>query len=293
MGKDVVVVSPTDYPEFLFWMPGHDQVVNYETHPSLAQKAVMEADLIFCLDFNDLKRINQFGFDVANASAIKVMIDHHRDPADFDDYRFWSLNTSSTCELIYDLILKTSGLQTINRDIASCLYAGIMADTGSFRFDSTSSQTHRAVANLIDKGADSAKIHALLLDDFSLSRFKMMGYVLYEKLEVLPELNTALVYLTRDELQKFDVKTGDTEGFVNFGLSIKGVVFSTLIIDRTVLVKMSFRSQGKFPCHEFAARHFNGGGHLNAAGGSSTDTLEATVEKFKKELKQYKSVLNS
>jgi len=292
-GKEVTVVTPTDYPEFLHWMPGNDDVVNFDHSPDRAVYLASEADVIFCLDFNDLKRINKFGEFVAESKAIKVMVDHHRDPKGFDDYRLWTINTSSTAELIYDFIVKFGGSEALNSDMASCLYAGIMSDTGSFRFDSTTSQTHRAAADLIDHGAESAKIHALLLDNFTLNRFRLMGYVLYKKLEVLPELNTALVYLTAEEIKEFNIKTGDTEGFVNFGLSIEGVVFSTLIIDRTALVKMSFRSSGQFPCNEFASEHFDGGGHRNASGGVSHETLTEVVDRFKSVLPQYMDHLKS
>ncbi|MBO6517617.1 MAG: DHH family phosphoesterase [Bacteroidia bacterium] len=294
LGKDVSVVTPTDYPSNLHWMPGNDIVINFEQNVDRAVELARAADIIFCLDFNDLSRINQFGHIVKESAAKKIMIDHHREPSGFDDYRFWTIETSSTCELIYDFIIKNDGEELIDADMASCIYAGMVADTGSFRFSSTSSHTLRVAAKLMDLGIDSAKIHALMLDNFSLSRYRLMGYVLYKKLHIIPELKTALVYLTQEELMRFNIQTGDTEGFVNFGLGIRGIVFSALIIDRTVMVKMSFRSQGSFPCNEFASEHFNGGGHLNAAGGSSTDTLENAVAKFKKVLPQYKEqLLNS
>ena len=293
LGKAVTVVTPTDYPVNLHWMPGNDSVINFEESPDIAESLVNEADIVFCLDFNDLSRINDLGKIVATSQAKKIMIDHHRDPSGFDDYRFWTINTSSTCELIYDFIISNDGEELIDTDIAACIYAGIIADTGSFRFSSTSSHTHKIAASLIDLGVDSAKIHALLHDNFSLSRYRLMGYVLYKKLRVLPEYKTALVYLTQEELLKFNIQTGDTEGFVNFGLGIKGIVFSALIIDRSVMIKMSFRSQGSFPCNEFANAHFNGGGHLNAAGGASKEPLEEVVKKFKKVLPSYKNQLLS
>lgn len=293
LGKSVTIISPTDYPMNLYWMPGENQVINFEENVDRATVITNDADAIFCLDFNDLKRINDFGPIVGDAKAPKVMIDHHREPKDFAKYQYATIETSSTCELIYDFITENGHADLIDKNIASCIYAGIVADTGSFRFNSTSSHTHRVAASLIEAGADSAKIHALLLDNFSLSRYRLMGYILYEKLQIFPEYNTALVSLDRDELKKFDVKTGDTEGFVNFGLGIKGIHFSALIIDRTVRVKMSFRSQGSFPCNEFAAKHFNGGGHLNAAGGASDDSLESTVEKFMALLPEYKEALNA
>ncbi len=293
LGKQVTVVTPTDYPVNLHWMPGNDSVVNFEDSRQEAEDLVNDADIVFCLDFNDLKRINDLGLIVEKAEAKKIMIDHHRDPSGFDDFRFWTIETSSTCELIYDFIVSNDGDELIDTDIASCIYAGIVADTGSFRFSSTSSHTHKIAASLIDLGVDSAKIHALLHDNFSLSRYRLMGYVLYKKLHVFPELKTALVYLTQDELLKFNIQTGDTEGFVNYGLGIKGIVFSALIIDRSVMVKMSFRSQGSFPCNEFANKHFNGGGHLNAAGGASKETLEEVVNEFKRVLPTYKNQLLS
>ena len=294
LGKEVTVVTPTDYPVNLHWMPGNDTVVDFEAEPDKAALLVENADLIFCLDFNDLSRINDLGKLVEKSDAKTIMVDHHRDPTGFDDYRFWTIETSSTSELIYDFIKSNDGVELIDMDIASCLYAGIIADTGSFRYSSTSSHTHRIAAELIDLGVDSGKIHALLLDNFSLNRYRLMGYVLYKKLTVYPELNTALVSLTQEELMKFNIQTGDTEGFVNFGLGIKGIVFSALIIDRSVMVKMSFRSQGTFPCNEFANAHFNGGGHLNAAGGASKDSLPEVLKKFKQVLPTYKDqLLNS
>ena len=294
LGKVVTVVTPTDYPVNLHWMPGNDTVINFEKSPEIAKELVNDADIVFCLDFNDLSRINDLGIIVDASNAKKIMIDHHRDPAGFDDYRFWTINTSSTCELIYDFIVSNEGEELIGVDIAACIYAGIIADTGSFRYSSTSSHTHKIAASLIDLGVDSAKIHTLLHDNFSLTRYRLMGFVLYKKLTVYPELKTALVTLTHEELLKFNIQTGDTEGFVNFGLGIKGIVFSALIIDRSMMVKMSFRSQGSFSCNEFANKHFNGGGHLNAAGGASKDTFGNVVNKFKHVLPDYKpQLLNS
>jgi phosphoesterase RecJ-like protein len=292
-GKTVTVITPTDYPHFLHWMPGNDSVINFEESPGLAKMRLDAADVVFCLDFNDLKRINELGDLVEASGAIKIMIDHHRDPKGFDDYRFYTIHTSSTCELIYEYILRCDGEELINKDIAECLYSGIIADTGSFRFSSTSRRTHEIAAALIDQGIVAHEIHSRLFDEFSLGRYKLMGYVLYEKLEVIEELHTALIYLTAEELKRFNVQTGDTEGFVNFGLGIQGVKFSVLIIDRTKLIKMSFRSQGTFPCNEFAAKHFRGGGHLNASGGSSDETLEEVVNRFRKVLPEYKELLNN
>jgi phosphoesterase RecJ-like protein len=290
-GYDPVVITPTDYAHFLQWMSGNDEVIIFEHHLEKSKKLVEEADLIFCLDFNDLKRINDLGELVESSKAKKVMIDHHRDPKNFDDYRYWTIDTSSTSELIYDLANDWNMGSAIDADVASCLYAGIMSDTGGFRHNNTNASTHKAAADLISLGADNVKIHDLLLDNFSEERTRLIGYSMYKKLEVLPEYKTAIMHLTRKDLTEFNVKTGDTEGLVNYGLSIKGIVFSVLIIDRSVLVKMSFRSKGNFPCNEFAQAHFNGGGHKNASGGASKDTLENTISKFKEVLKDYKELL--
>jgi phosphoesterase RecJ-like protein len=287
----VQVITPTDYPHFLHWMPGHSEVLIYENHEKKCKSITDSADIIFCLDFNDLKRINDYGKAVDDSKAQKVMIDHHREPTGFDNYRFWTYEASSTCELIYEFISKTGLVDTITPQIADCLYTGIMTDTGSFRFRGTSATTHRTIAHLIDKGANNSIIHENVYDTNSLLRLKMMGYILYEKLEILPAYNTALIYLTREEIARFDVKTGDTEGFVNYGLSIEGIKLSVIIIDRTKLVKMSFRSKGEFPCNEFARDHFDGGGHKNASGGQSTESLDSTILKFTEVLALYKDQL--
>jgi len=292
LGHNVAIITPTDYPAFLHWMPGHDDVIIFEGHEKNCESLTEEADIIFCLDFNDLKRINEFGPIVGRSKAKKVMIDHHREPSGFDDYRFWTYEASSTCELIYEFIRLSGDFDKIDNHIADCLYTGMMTDTGSFRYRGTSATTHRIVADLLDKGARNSQIHELVYDSNTIMRLKMMGYILYEKIEILEEFNTALIHLNRDDLARFHIKTGDTEGFVNFVLSIEGIKFSVLIIDRTKLVKMSFRSKGEFSCNEFAKKHFEGGGHKNAAGGQSTDTLEATVERFLDVLKGYKSELN-
>jgi len=283
-GIDAKVVTPTDYPHFLHWMPGESEVINFEQQTEKSADLVDQADIIFCLDFNHLHRINDLGVLVGASKATKIMIDHHRAPQDFDDYRLWTIETSSASELVHKFISNCDGLDEINKDIASCLYAGIMTDTGSFRFSSTSSNTHRVIADLIDHGAVNFQIHEAISDNFSFRRFRLMGYVLYKKLLILKEYNTALVALSKEDLEMFNVQSGDTEGFVNFGLSIKGIKLSALIIDRTKLVKMSFRSKGDFPCNELSAKFFNGGGHLNAAGGGSSETLEAVVEKFREKV---------
>ena len=291
IGYCPIVITPTDYAEFLHWMKDNDEVIIYEEQKERSIKLVEQADIIFCLDFNDLSRINELGQHVGESKAQKVLIDHHQQPKNFEHYRYWTTDISSTSELVYELIKDWNMIESIDENVASCLYAGIMSDTGGFKHSNTKSSTHLAAAELIDHGADNVKIHDLLLDNFSEHRTKFIGYSLFKRLEVLPEYRTAIMQITREDLKEFNIQTGDTEGLVNYGLSIKNVIFSVLIIDRTVKVKMSFRSKGHFPCNQFAAKYFDGGGHLNASGGSSTDTLENTVSRFKEVLKEYKEQL--
>jgi bifunctional oligoribonuclease and PAP phosphatase NrnA len=289
--SDVHVVSPTDYGAFLQWMPGNESVIIYEEKPEQSRKLVEEADYIFCLDFNSLKRINQLGEFVGSSKAKKVMIDHHLDPEAFDDYRLISTKVSSTCELIYQFIRLWDAEHLVNKDIASCIYSGIMTDTASFKHNSTTPDTHRIAAQLIEKGADAALIHTLIYDSYSYERMKFIGYALYEKLQYFPEYKTALITISREEIKKFHIVTGDTEGLVNYGLGIADAELAVLIIDRTVRVKMSFRSKTKFPANEMAKKYFNGGGHFHAAGGESGEPMEQVVAKFKEVLPEFKQYL--
>jgi phosphoesterase RecJ-like protein len=289
--EDVVVCTPTDYSENLFWLPGNEWVLDFEKEAQKVAEKVVAADLIFCLDFNRLSRINQLGDLVRAASAQKVMMDHHLEPEEFADYTYWDHGASSTCELVYSWIENHFGSDHVTPSIATCLYTGLMTDTGNFQHNNTKPNTLRLAADLMEHGADHLMIHANIYDVFSLDRSRLFGYSLYKKLEIIPECKTALIYLDRQELKEFNVQTGDTEGLVNFGLGLKDIVLSVLIIDRTERVKMSFRSKGDFPANELATKHFEGGGHRNAAGGQSTDTLEATVAKFKNVVWEYQSQL--
>ena len=291
MGIASTVVSPTDYGDFLNWMPGEQTVINFEQEEARATQLVNDADFIFCLDFNALKRINKLGDIVREAKGKKVMIDHHLEPEGFADFALWTTQVSSTCELIFQFIEQLGETDKITKDIASCLYAGIMTDTGGFRHSSTYPSTHKATAVLLEKGAEPNKIVEAIYDNYSESRMRFIGYCLNDKMQILKEYNTALICVTADELKQFNVITGDSEGLVNYGLSIKGIKLSVIIIDRTVARKMSFRAKGNFPANEFARKHFNGGGHFSAAGGESQDTIEATEIKFKQALADYKTLL--
>jgi bifunctional oligoribonuclease and PAP phosphatase NrnA len=293
-GIDSLVITPTDYADFLHWLPGNDDVIIYEGNQEKCHLKIEEADLIFCLDFNKLSRVNDMAEHVLLSQGIKVLIDHHQDPdmTAFDNMDWWNTDSSSTCELIYRMIEAEGFKKDINMDVATCLYTGIMTDTGSFRHPGTKAETHRIAAEFLEMGLNHSVIHSNVWDSFSENRIKLLGYALSEKLEILPEYNTSLITLTKEELKKFNIRTGDTEGLVNYGLNINGIKFTALIIDRSVIVKMSFRSKGNFDVNKFAVKHFSGGGHINAAGGSSNDTLEKTVLRFKEALKLYKEDLS-
>ncbi len=292
IGIQANVVTPTDYGDFLKWMPGESAVINFEEKEKYSQSLVEEADIIFCLDFNALKRINKLGVLVAQSKAIKVLIDHHLEPEGFEQFRLWTTKASSTCELIFWLIELMGDVSVIDEDIASCLYAGIMTDTASFKHGSTTATTHRVAATLLEKGAKSNRIFEAIYDNYSESRTRFIGFCLSEKLQILPEYHTALITVTAEDLKKFKIITGDSEGLVNYGLSITGIKLSVLIIDRTVARKMSFRSKDSFPANEFARKYFNGGGHFNAAGGESLEPIDQVEIKFKAALNEYKNYLN-
>lgn len=288
----VQVVTPTDYPDFLQWMPGNDDVMIYTEKKEQSAALIEQADLIFCLDFNSLSRINEMGGLVQLSSAKKIMIDHHLDPEDFDDFRYWRTSASSAAQLVYEFIAELLGdKNSITADIATCLYTGIMTDSGSFRFPTTTSAVHRIAADLIDLGADNATIHELVYDHASENRLRFLGFCLSEKLEILREYNTALITVSKADLNRFNINTGDTEGVVNYALSIDGVRLAAFIIERPDKIKLSLRSSGTFPANEICKKYFHGGGHRNAAGGQSESTLDEVIHQFKTLLPEYKNLL--
>lgn len=291
-GHHVNVITPTDYPDFLHWMPNNSDVIIYTEAVAKSVELVNEADLIFCCDFNTLSRINELGEHIRNAPGLKLMIDHHLEPEDFDDYRHWNINACAAAQLVYDFIkneLKEEEL--INKDVATCLYTGIMTDSGSFRFPSANSAVYRIAADLIDLGAEHWRIHQLVYDNASENRLRFLGYCLSNKLEIFREFNVAMITVNAEELSKFDIATGDTEGIVNYALSINGIKLAAFIIERPDRVKLSLRSTGDFPANEICKKYFNGGGHRNAAGGASDKNLADTVAEFKSILPEYKTQL--
>ncbi len=281
LNHDVQIIAPNDYPDFLKWLPGDSDVMIYESNTEKSESLINEADIIFTLDFNALHRTGNMEAVLASSEAIKIMIDHHQQPDDYATYMYSDVSMCSTCQMVYHFLEMLDAATQINSDIATCLYTGIMTDTGSFRFRSTSSTTHRVIADLIDKGADNAQIHNNIYDTNSYARLQLLGCAL-NNLKIVPELRTAYISLSQKELNKFDFKKGHTEGFVNYGLSLEGIVFAVIFIEHQQegIIKISLRSKGDFNVNEFARAHFNGGGHTNASGGRSELSLSKTIEKF-------------
>jgi len=293
-GHSVSVISPSDYPDFLYWMDGNSEVINFKDGKERTCGVLIDkADLIFCIDFNSLKRINSLGELVLKAGAKKVLIDHHLDPEHFADFELWSTKAAASAELVYQLIVDLGDRHMITPSIADSLYAGIMTDTGQFKHPNTTKNVHYVTAELMDLGADVSKVGALIYDNNSLHRLKFLGFALSKKLIVMSEYRTAYFAISAKELKQFHFKTGDTEGLVNYALSLKNIVLAAVIIERPDAIRLSLRSRGTFSVNNFARKHFNGGGHSNAAGGTSNMTHEETVKKFISILKDYQEKLNS
>lgn len=293
-GHTVTVISPTNWASFLNWMPGCQLVLDYESQASKADTAIQEAEWIFCLDFNTLSRTKRMEEKLTAAKAERILIDHHQEPqVEMFAYGISDTAKSSTCEMVYDFIQGSGHGDKINADIADALYAGVMTDTGSFRFPSTSASVHRMVAALKEKGLKHSIIHEHLYDNFSENRFRFIGNTLLNRMEVFYEYNTALIAIPQSDLIRYDIRTGDTEGLVNFPLSIKGIKMAAIIIDRGEERKSSFRSKGDFDVNTFARKYFNGGGHYNAAGGFNKEPLEEVVAKFKAAIKENKDLLST
>lgn len=288
LGHETKVVLPNEFPEFLSWLPGTDQVIFHKSDNRLASALIEKADIVFSLDYNALARTENMAKDLRNARGIKVLIDHHREPEDFAQALLWDVEASSTCELIYRFLQYFKGEKYIDANIATCLYTGIMTDTGSFKFASTSPETHRIAAKLMETGIVASEIHTRVFDTNSYSRMQLLGRAL-ENLKVMPDYTTAYSTLTKEELEHFNFTKGDTEGFVNYGLSLKGVQCAAIFIEnlQEPYIKISFRSIGDFDVNTFARKYFNGGGHLNAAGGKSFKSLAETTADFEHAIREY------
>lgn len=289
------VISPNKAPYFLKWSPGFENIIYFDSDKNSCLKLIENADLIFTLDFNDLDRIGEMSKYVDSSNAKIILIDHHLNPKDYADLVFSDIEIGSTCELLFELINELGHEKNIDSNIASCLYLGMMTDTGSFQYSSVTSRTHEIISKLIQKGINQSDIHNKVYNNSSISRLKVLGSAL-SNLNVLKELNTVYMYLKRDDLKKFDFQKGDSEGIVNYGLSLKNIIFSVMFIEDINdenNIKISFRSQDGFSCNEFANKHFNGGGHANAAGGRDDGPIEETIHKFKKLINKYKDNLTT
>lgn len=283
-GHRVTVVTPTDYPVFLAWMKGNEDVLDFSNpkDQKIATEKLAEADVIFCLDFSVLSRVNELGELIRKSKAFIVNIDHHQDPEDFAQFRYWSTQAAAACELVFELIVKLGDKSLIDKDIAECLYAGIMTDTGGFRHPNTTKNVHLVVAELIEIGANPSQVANLIYDSNSVNRLKFIGFAITRRLVVREDLHMAYFVISKKDLKKYQSQTGDTEGLVNYALSLDGIKLAALFSEREDGIKISFRSSSEVAVNKFAASYFDGGGHKNAAGGKSTLSLKDTVERFEK-----------
>ncbi len=289
--KDIRALVPDDFPDFLAWIPSSKDITICFKNLNKAKNIIATSDLIFCLDFNHTSRIECVKDEVLKSNAVKVLIDHHPNPEKFADYTLSETKVSSTSELLYRVIVKLNG--RITHEIASCLFTGIMTDTGGFSHNSSNPGTFEIVSDLLETGINKNQIFDNIYNNFTADRMRLMGYCLHEKMKFFPEYKTAYISISQKELKGFNFQTGDTEGFVNLPLAIKGVVFSALFIEKDNLVKTSFRSKGNFAVNNFSKKHFNGGGHTNAAGGESYNTMKETLEKFESLLPDYRKEINN
>ena len=291
--KNVHVIVPNAFPDFLKWMPGAKEVIQYNRYKEFADKLIMEADVICCLDFNVLSRIDEMEEIVRVSPGRKMIVDHHLYPGDFARIVISHPQISSTSELVFRLICQLGNFSDITKEAAECIYTGMMTDTGGFTYNSNDREIYLIIGELLSKGIDKDEIYRKVFNTHSEGRLRLMGYVLYEKMQVFPQFNAALITLTREEQKKFEYKKGDTEGFVNMPLSMKGICFSVFLREDTEkdMIKVSLRSVGTFPCNEVAAEFFGGGGHLNASGGEFYGPMEDAVDLFKQALVKYEDLL--
>lgn len=292
-GKTTHIIVPNAFPDFLRWMPGAKDIVRYDKYKEYADKLLNEADVICCLDFNALSRIGDMSQSVADAPGRKVMIDHHLDPEPFCRITISHPQISSTSELAFRLICRMGCFDDISFEGAECIYTGMMTDTGGFTYNSNNREIYFIISELLSKGIDKDEIYRKVFNTYSEGRLRLMGYVLYEKMQVFPQFRAALIWLTKNEQNRFHYVKGDTEGFVNIPLQIKGICFSAFLREDTEknMIKISLRSVGQFPCNKVATEFFNGGGHLNASGGEFYGNMNEAIEVFKQALVKYEDLL--
>lgn len=291
LGKEVRVVVPNAFPYFLKWMNGAKDIVVNTYIPTVAEALIKNADLIFCLDFNTLKRIGALGELVEQSSAKKILIDHHLDPDEDFDVVISYPKISSTSEIVFRLIAQLGDFERITSTVAECIYTGMMTDTGGFTYNSNDPEIFEIISMLLKKGVDRDHIYREVFNNYSEQRFRLLGFTLSQRMKIYPERKASLIYLSLEDQKQFNLTKGDTEGFVNYPLSIKGVLFSVFIREDDELTKVSLRSQGDFPCNKFAADFFNGGGHLNASGGEFYGSVEDAISLFEEGLEKYADLL--
>lgn len=287
-GYEVQVVMPNEAAGNLRWFPGFTEVLSFERHGYRAAQAVRECDLLFCLDFNRSDRVGKLEAALQVAPA-RVLIDHHQEPDGFAEVSFSETSAPATCQMVYDIVVALGWREHIGLDAATCLYAGLVTDTGSFRFRSTTAHTMRVAADLMERGVRVDAVHNAIADDNSEHRLRLLGFTLNERMAVHEAEGYVLIALSRDDLKRFHFQPGDTEGFVNYGLSIRGIRLSAFLVERDDMVKLSLRSKGDLPVDRLMKAHFSGGGHANAAGGQSTEDLDTTVRRLKSLLPDFLS----
>lgn len=279
LGHTVAAVMPNTPADFLDWMPGRKELLCFDRSPDAALSTIRTSDLVFCVDFNQLDRIGALE-ETVRAAAVKVLIDHHQQPDTFSVATFSDTSASSTCQMVFDIITALGHADKIGVDAATCLYTGMVTDSGSFRFRSTTPHTMQVAASLMERGVEIDRVHGALADTNTVDRLQLLGFALSERMTALPQHRTVIIGLNKEDLARYNYKTGDTEGFVNYGLSVKGMRLAVFFVERTDLVKISMRSKGNLPVDRFLKEHFNGGGHANAAGGHTMEPLQIAVERF-------------
>ncbi|MFM7233447.1 MAG: DHH family phosphoesterase [Flavobacteriales bacterium] len=294
LGKNPTTILPDAAPDFLHWVKDYDQCIVADIQPEKAAASIASADLIFSLDYNQLSRTGDAVCAMLQqCTAPIILIDHHQQPGDFPRVTYSDTGACSTCEMVFRFIEQCGWKGHMNLDIATCIYLGIMTDSGSFRYHTVSFDTHRIAGELIALGLDHADIHRSVYDTNLMDKLKLIGYALSEKLVVLHEHSTAFISLEKEELLRYNYRQGDTEGLVNQALSIRGIKFAAFFREGTNEIKSSFRSKGSFDVNSFSRAHWQGGGHINAAGGISNETMEATLLKFRDLTLRYSNQINA
>lgn len=291
LNKDVNFLVPNQLPQYLDWLAGYNEILVFENQKEQCKELIKQAELILKVDFNHRSRLSEMGDFIFNTDASKILIDHHPYPESMADLIYSRTTSSSTAEMVYEFIAEAFGDNAIDKLIAECLFVGIMTDTGSFSYNSSNPLTFNIVGKLLAAGIDKDKITDKVYNNYSESRLRLLGHSVNENMVVIPEYQAAYIHLSKQDLEKYNFEPGDTEGFVNYPLTIKNVVFSAIFIEKDNVTKCSFRSKGSFPANLVSKEHFSGGGHMNAAGGESKLGLSETIHKFEEILPLYEKFL--